>query len=238
MPGDSELTSYDNIADVFLAHIARTESWNNLYERPNTLSKLPELKGKNVLDLGCGSGFYAEYALEHGASVTAIDISQKMINRLVQKINSPSLTIFRADMSQPMPFLTTESFDCVVCSLVIDYIKNWEPLIEEMHRVTKNGGRAVLSTHHPFSTYLYRKPKSYFDFKLIEDTWAVNSRHPFKTHYYIRPLHEVLRPIIQSEFKIISIEEPLPDERCKVISPQTYEQLLERPGFLFIVLEK
>jgi hypothetical protein len=73
---------------------------------------------------------------------------------------------------------------------------------------------------------------------MVEDTWGSGGNHPFKVHYYIRPLEEVLKPIIQSKFKIVSIEEPLPTERCKEISPETYERLSERPGFLFIVLEK
>jgi SAM-dependent methyltransferase len=238
MTGDSEITSYDKIADIFLAHVARTESWNNLYERPNTLALLPDLRGKNVLDLGCASGFYTKYALEHGASVTAVDVSQAMIDRLTAKIKSPKLKLYRADISQPMPFLESASFDCVICSLVIDYIKKWEPLFAEIYRVTKKGGRVIISTHHPFNIYLYQKPRSYFDFKLIEDTWAVHSRRPFKTHYFIRPLNETLRPIVQSEFKIISIDEPMPDEKCKEISPDNYERLLAMPGFLFIVLEK
>ena len=73
---------------------------------------------------------------------------------------------------------------------------------------------------------------------MIHDTWAGGGPQPFDVHYYIRPLNEVLRPIINSKFKIISIDEPLPDENCKKIDPETYEKLMDRPGFLFIVLEK
>jgi ubiquinone/menaquinone biosynthesis C-methylase UbiE len=124
----------------------------------------------------------------------------------------------------------------------MDYIKDWKPLMAEMYRVLKKGGRVVIATGHPFSSYLYlarlNRPESYFAFKMIKDTWGVRGPKPFKTHYYIRPLHEVLRPIIESIFKIISIDEPPPNERCKEISPETYEQLLQIPGFLFIVLEK
>jgi SAM-dependent methyltransferase len=242
MSSDAEITNYDAIADIFIAHAGRIDSWNNLYERPNTLARLPALKGKNVLDLGCATGFYTEYALERGASVTAIDASQAMIDKLVIKIKSPKVKLYCADISQPMPFLKSDSFDVVICSLVMDYVKDWVSLLAELYRVLKKGGRLVISTGHPFATYLYlmriQKQESYFAFKMIEDTWALRSDQPFKTHYYIRPLNEVLRPMIQSKFKIISIDEPLPDERCKEISPETYEQLLERPGFLFIVMEK
>jgi 2-polyprenyl-3-methyl-5-hydroxy-6-metoxy-1,4-benzoquinol methylase len=76
MPEDSDLTNYDSIAlEDYLNHIERPTSWNNLYERPQMLSLLPALQGKNVLDIGCGTGFYTEHALNAGANVTAIDIS-------------------------------------------------------------------------------------------------------------------------------------------------------------------
>lgn len=242
MPTDVEITNYDPIAEAFLVHAGRIDSWNNLYERPNTLARLPELKGKNVLDLGCSTGFYTEYALENGATVTAVDASQKLIDRLATRVKSPKVMRHCKDIGQPMPFLKTNTFDVIICSLVLDYIKNWQPVMAELYRVLKNGGRVVISTGHPFAQYLYMQrigqPTSYFSFRMFEDVWGRRGPQPFKTHYYIRPLHEVLRPVIQSKFKIVSIDEPVPDEKCKKISPETYERLLERPGFLFIVLEK
>ncbi|MGD1118375.1 MAG: methyltransferase domain-containing protein [Dehalococcoidales bacterium] len=239
MPDDAELTSYDTIAvEDYLAHIERPLSWNNLYERPALLERLPPLKGKNVLDAGCASGYYTEYALSRGASVTAVDISRKMLDILAGKIKSDKLTIRRADLSKAMPFLKADSYDCVISSLVLHYIKDWEPLLAELYRVMKKGGRLVISTHHPLDMYLYVKPPSYYDFEPVEDTWGEKGPHPFKVHYYMRPLNEVLRPIIKSKFKIVSIDEPLPTEKCRELAPETYERLMARPGFLFIVLEK
>jgi SAM-dependent methyltransferase len=238
LKNDASITNYDSIAEIFLVHISQPDSWNNLYERPNTLSRLPTLQEKNVLDLGCSSGFFTEYALEKGARVTAIDASKKLIDRLASRIKSPQLRLFCADIAQPMPFLESSSFDCTICSLVIDYIKDWKPLFGELYRVMKKGGRLIISTHHPFAMYLHFHQHSYFEFKLVEDTWGLATGRPFKTSYYIRPLSETLRPIIESKFKIISIDEPLPTEKCKEIDPDTYERLSERPAFLFIVLEK
>ena len=43
---------------------------------------LPDFHGKRVLDLGCGFGWHCRYAAEHGAaSVTGVDISEKMLAR-------------------------------------------------------------------------------------------------------------------------------------------------------------
>jgi hypothetical protein len=47
-------------------------------------------------------------------------------------------------------------------------------------------------------------------------------------------------PFLKSNplFKIVSIDEPLPTNKCKELAPKTYKELTEQPGFLFIVLEK
>jgi SAM-dependent methyltransferase len=243
MASDAEITNYDAIEEEFLAHAGREKSWNNIYERPNTLKLLPDLKGKNVLDLGCSTGFFTEYVLGKGIkSATSVDASQKLIERLAGRVKDNRLTTHCADIGSPMPFLKTDFYDVIICSLVIDYVKDWLPMFGEFYRVAKKGGRVIISTGHPFAQYLYLqrigKPKSYFTFELFEDEWGRGSPQPFKTHYYMRPLNEVLRPIIQSKFKMISIDEPLPDERCKEIAPVEYQKLIERPGFLFIVLEK
>lgn len=239
MTEDSELTSYDSIDyENYSAHIERPESWNNLYERPYMLKQLGELDGKNVLDLGCASGYYAKYALENGARVTGVDVSQAMLDRLASWLSSPDLRLVRADISQPMPFLESNSFDYVICSLVLHYIRDWGPLLDEIYRVMKKGGRLIISTHHPLATYGILQPRSYFDFELVEDTWGKASGHPFKVRHYIRPLKDVLRPIVRSQFRIISIDELLPDENCRKIAPGEYERLSRKPSFLFFILEK
>lgn len=140
MPRDAEITNYDSIADEFLTHISRPNSWNNLYERPNILARLPSLDGITALELGCSSGFFTEYMLKHGANVTGIDASRVMIDKLKARLTSPSLKLFCADISQPMPFLESSSYDVTLCSLVIDYIKDWQPLFKELHRVLRKAG--------------------------------------------------------------------------------------------------
>ncbi len=239
MSNDAELTSYDSIdIDTYLTHIERPDSWNNLYERPYLISRLPSLRDKSVLDIGCSSGFYTEYALKKDADVTAIDISKRVIERITTRLKSSRLKVFEADVAKPMPFLETESYDYIICSLLLHYIKNWDLPLAELYRVMKKGGRLVISTHHPFAMYLYLKPESYYEFKLVEDTWGTHEGTPFKVRYYIRPLGEILRPLLESRFKIKCIEEMLPEERLKETHPELYQRLIENPGFLYIELEK
>ena len=193
--------------------------------------------GDKVLDIGCSTGFFTEYALQHGAEVTAVDISRKSIDILTSRLNSPNLTVHRADISQPMPFLESQAYDIVIASLVLHYIRDWEPLLLELHRVLKSGREVVISTHHPFDMFLRLKPDRYNEFKLVEDTWG-NQGNQFKVHFYMRSITEIIQPLLRSKFKIAGIDEMLPDESLKDSHPKLYKRLIERPGFLCIVLAK
>ena len=234
-----EDTSYDSISEEYIAHVERPDSWNNLYERPCMLARLPALKDKNVLDIGCGAGFYTEHALKQGANVTALDASQSLLDKISQRNNSAGLKTLCADLSEPLTMIQPDSFDYVIGSLVIHYIKDWTSLFKEIYRVMKKGGVFFISTHHPYLVLDYPplKGTSYFDTVLVEDVWG-RKNTPFKVRYYTRPLTDVLKPVIESRFKIISIDEPRPDEKYKQSNLEFYNRLSERPGFLFITLGK
>lgn len=233
------MSQYDGILDVYLAHTERPDSWNNLYERPFMQSCLSSLAGKNVLDLGCASGYYTNYALEQGAaSVTAVDISPGWIQRLQSSTHNSRLRIVCADISLPMPWLKDNTFDCIIASLVIHYLKDWNGLLNEMFRVLKPGGLVVISTHHPFMTLKTFKPSDFHDCVEVEDMWGSNAGHPFCVKYYIRSLQDTLRPFIESRFHILYIDEPAPDEALQEINPGIYQRLSSEPSFLFIRLTK
>jgi len=52
-------TDYDTIAERYAAEID-VRPWNALYERPTTMALLPDVAGRDVLDAGCGAGWYSE----------------------------------------------------------------------------------------------------------------------------------------------------------------------------------
>ncbi len=68
--------AYNEMAEYYFTHVD-TKPYNAYYERPATVSLLPEVKGKKVLDAGCAAGWYTEWLLNQGAEVTAIDFSLK-----------------------------------------------------------------------------------------------------------------------------------------------------------------
>ena len=94
------------------------------YERPNLLSLLPEnLSNLKILDLGCGSGWYAEHLIKQGAKVWAIDASLTMV-ALTQK-RVPECKVYLAELEYPLDILENELYDVIIAPLVIHYIKDW-----------------------------------------------------------------------------------------------------------------
>ena len=103
------LDAYEAMAENFNARI-ETAPYNAYLERPAILSLLPDVKGKHILDAGCGPGLYAEILLNRGATVTAIDISPKMIQFAKQRIGNRA-TIRKANLEEPLDFLPDQSVD-------------------------------------------------------------------------------------------------------------------------------
>ena len=65
---------------------------NELLEIPTIKSMLPNIKGKRILDLGCGNGTMSKYFIENGASyLLALDISKNMIEEAKEKNNDKSI---------------------------------------------------------------------------------------------------------------------------------------------------
>jgi len=230
-------TNYDKIAGAYIDHAESKLSWNNLYERPYMISIFDDFTNKKILDAGCGTGFYSKYAIEKNAQATAVDASQKMLDHLSKTRASKKLKIYKADLADGLPFIGPGSVDCIICSLVLHYIENWDTIISEFYRVLKQNGKLYISTHHPFADYLMLNKKSYFDKYLVEDEWG-SGKNSFKVFFYTRPLYAVLKPFINSPFNILSIDEPMPTQECKRAAPEVFEKLCTHPSFLFLVLQK
>ena len=114
------LEAYETLAESYAAGID-SKPENAYYEMPATLSLLPDVKGKRVLDAGCGPGQYAEWLVDRGAIVTAVDASPKMVKLARDRLRGRAV-VQQADLSEPLT-LPDNSFDIVLCPLVLDHIK-------------------------------------------------------------------------------------------------------------------
>lgn len=112
---------------------------------------LPDFTGKRVLDLGCGYGWHCAYAMEQGAaSVMGIDLSEKMLATAREKNRFPQVQY--ACMSIEDIDFPEDSFDIVLSSLALHYVKSFAGVAKRVRRCLSPGGAFVFSAEHPVFT--------------------------------------------------------------------------------------
>lgn len=209
---------------------------NNIYnahlERPSLQSMLPELKGRRVLDLGCGSGVYAEFLLAHGAEVTSVDASAEMVD-IVQNKLGDQVRSYVQDLSVGLPSEESDSYDVVICPLVIHYIQDLLVLFRDIQRVVKPGGCFVFSTHHPMVDFKSSPSEDYFQRELLVQQWNTIGK-PVEVKFYRRSLTELFGTLTKVGLCVTELTEGKPTEAMKAISAERYEHLSKKPNFIFL----
>jgi ubiquinone/menaquinone biosynthesis C-methylase UbiE len=224
--------AYNQLAEAYAARI-ETKPHNAYYERPATLSLLPDVSGWRVLDAGCGPGVYAAILVSMGADVVALDANPKMVALARSRLGEQAQVI-QASLDAPLDFLDDESFDCVVAPLVMDYIRDWRAAFGEFQRVLMPGGVLVFSMEHPMMKYFDHQAESnYFHIDRVTCTWR-GFGSPVLVPSYRRSLGDVFNPLIAAGFTLERVLEPLPTEAFKNSDPQDYEKLLKEPGFMCV----
>lgn len=98
-----------------------------------------------ILDVGSGAGQILKHLLKAAAPETqlvAFDLSHQMLKRARLRIKNPRPMYVTGDMLH-MPF-ADETFDCVTCGWVIEHLPDPVPGLEEIKRVLKPGGSALI----------------------------------------------------------------------------------------------
>jgi len=144
---------YDN--EEFFAGYSRlrrsVEGLDGAPEWPTLRALLPDLRGRSVLDLGCGFGWFCRWARQQGAAqIFGIDVSEKMLAKARGTTPDPAITYTRADMEQLD--LPAKVFDLVYSSLALHYVENLIGLMFQTHRSLVPGGSLVFSVEHPIFT--------------------------------------------------------------------------------------
>jgi ubiquinone/menaquinone biosynthesis C-methylase UbiE len=108
---------------------------------------LPDLAGKHVLDLACGTGRWLTRLWARAArSVVGLDRSVAMLRVAKEKLPIHSRLV-QADSSQ-LPFRDSE-FDFVLCSFALNHIHSLDVMAHELARTMSSGGHLVISEMHP-----------------------------------------------------------------------------------------
>ncbi len=107
-----------------------------------------DLRGQRLLDLGCGFGWIARWAISQGAAgVLGVDLSENMLSRARAETADPGVRYLRADLESLE--LPEAAFDVAYSSLALHYVEDFAKLVGAVFRALVPGGHFVFSIEHP-----------------------------------------------------------------------------------------
>jgi len=160
------------------------------------------IKGKKILDLGCGDGYDLSQFAKRSAKVYGLDSSKEMV-KLARKRNPEG--IIEIGRFDEIPF-NDKSFDIVVSKWALQTAAEIQPIYEEIVRVLKPRGRLIFLACHPLRQFLEkkRKNKNYFLKEIVTSVFfdgQITALEPSHT------LNEYLSPFFFQNFILESYEE-------------------------------
>ncbi|WP_267550564.1 bifunctional 2-polyprenyl-6-hydroxyphenol methylase/3-demethylubiquinol 3-O-methyltransferase UbiG [Rhizobium rhizogenes] len=209
-------------------------------EWPAIRALLPDLHGLDVIDLGCGFGWFCRWAAEQGAAnVLGLDVSDKMLDRARVETKDERIRYGRADLEKLE--LPKASFDLVYSSLAFHYIEDFAGLLANIRQSLKPGGRLIFSIEHPI--YMAPRQPEWLTDADGGKTWPLNAYQiegkrltnwlaegVVKQH---RTMSTTLNLLIKSGFAIAHVEEWSPSDQDLALHPDWVIER-ERPMFLLI----
>ncbi|KAF2398210.1 S-adenosyl-L-methionine-dependent methyltransferase [Trichodelitschia bisporula] len=160
-PTDTPASVTQNIYDspAFFAAYSQlprfTHGLDTAYEWPTMRALLGSTRGCDILDLGCGPGWFAEWAATNGAGVHGIDVSESMLDAAraragyLRGVSFAKGDLANLDLKGEVGM---RSWDIVHASLVLHYVEDLSAVYSAVRKVLSPGGRFVFSVEHPVVT--------------------------------------------------------------------------------------
>jgi len=251
---------WDENATLWARHVrAGYDTFRDLYNNPAFFEFVGDLSGRTVLDAGCGEGYNTRLLARHGAKMTGIDISTRMIELAQAQEQREPLGIgyevaSAADLSQ----FEEETFEAVISTMALMDCADYEGAVREFWRVLRPDGIFAFNICHPCFTYEIRdwdydekgevigiRLGNYFREGAYVERWKFGAApvaeqvEPFTIIYFYRTLAGFINPLCIAGFRIEAIAEPRPtEEACRAdprlrkhqLVPQTLCVKARKPG--------
>ncbi len=201
-----------------------------LLNNPAFLEFAGDLRGKQVLDAGCGEGHNTRILARRGARLTGVDISERMIGlALAEERRAPLGIQYVRTSYTDLGVFPPGRFDAVISFMALMDGPRFDLAMRESFRVLRPGGLLVFSITHPcFITKGGRWLRNedgvkvkwmiseYFNPAGWVERWRFTDAPPeapeFAVPRFDRTLSEYVNGLIDAGFVLRQIEEPRPSE--------------------------
>src|SRR3989344_3582807 len=188
----SKDTSWNDVADWYDDLFSDADSYQREVILPNLVRIAGDVRGKKVLDIASGQGFFSHAFAKAGAEVAGVEISPKLAD--IAREHATNKEIFYAGSAEKLPNeIKSGAFDVCLCVLACQNIQKLDAVISEASRALVHGGRFLIVLNHP----AFRIPKRsewgfdpVVDFGIAEQGSA-RGRRDTKIHYGVDESHAV-----------------------------------------------
>src|SRR5215475_10187645 len=147
--GELEATRdlWNRVADDWQVQVGEDGDGNRILNSDPVLWAFTgDVKGRTVLDAGCGTGYLSKKLHDRGARVIGIDFSERMIE--IARAHNPAID-FRVDSCAELATIDDGYFDLVIANYVLMDTPDLHGTLHAFHRVLKPDRLAVLVFSHP-----------------------------------------------------------------------------------------
>lgn len=203
---------------------------------PTIFGMLGDVRGKSILDAGCGQGYLCRLLTKRGAYVTGLEPTEPMIRYAIERERNDTLGIryVQADLSSWSA--ADERFDIVIANMVLMDIPDYQQAILNCVRALKDQGSFVISILHPcfegsdveYITNGHLIITEYFE------GYSVKQRYGYFFH---RTLSQYLNLLLQAGCQLKGVVEPQLDRQIAE-QDRGYARNVHVPAFLIMHMVK
>jgi len=232
--------------------------WGDFVATESQLKILGDVKGKRILEIGCGGAQNSIALSKWGAKTVGADLSRKQIlygKSLIQN-ERVKVDLLVCNMER-LPF-KDESFDVVTTAVSLHYAPDLNAVVTEVNRVLVEGGYFTFSTAHPFSEGKLAKCRgksvvvlrNYFKRRVIHWVDKLPDGSKVKMHSYYRTLQDYFDAlaenglVVEQYVELERLEEdslhPLDKDKIRTISEarQQYKVMKDVPYWIIFKTHK
>lgn len=226
------------VANAYLRHRhGPVTSPNVVMEEPAFLDELGEVHGLDIVDLGCGDGSFAAASVGAGcASFLGVDGSVQMVDRARASVQAPEVGFVVADIEDLR--LPPNSTDVVVSRMVLHYVDELAPVIEQCRFALRVDGRLIFSVVHPVVTASIAGHEGQRTSQVVDNYFEAGERRrdwfgkPVRWHH--RTIEQYVQMVLDAGMRIDSLRECSPVEERFEGNTAEFERRRRVPLFLLI----
>jgi ubiquinone/menaquinone biosynthesis C-methylase UbiE len=106
------------------------------------------IAGRDIVEIGCGTGRNTEWLATQAASIAALDFSEEMLRRAMTRIQDPKARFIQHDVRTRWP-LADDAADVIIAMLILEHVEHLETVFAEAVRALRPNGKLFICELHP-----------------------------------------------------------------------------------------